>query len=141
MSVLNVHNGNWEGVWALGDCAMVPNEKSGSNSPPTAQFADRQAKLLARNIISRLHNRPTTPFSYKPQGMLASIGHNKAVAEVFGIPFSGLIGFMMWRGVYLLKIPTLARKIRLFLEWNWAMFFPPDIAHLGYRRSGDDNQS
>ncbi len=141
MSVLNVQNGNWEGVWALGDCAMVPNEKSGSNSPPTAQFADRQAKLLARNIISRLHNRPTTPFSYKPQGMLASIGHNKAVAEVFGIPFSGLIGFMMWRGVYLLKIPTLARKIRLFLEWNWAMFFPPDIAHLGYRRSGDDNQS
>jgi len=41
----------------------------------------------------------------------------------------------MWRGLYLLRIPTLARKSRLFLEWNWAMFFPPDISHYGYRRS------
>jgi hypothetical protein len=41
----------------------------------------------------------------------------------------------MWRGLYLLRIPTLARKSRLFLEWNWAMFFPPDISHFGYRRS------
>ena len=41
----------------------------------------------------------------------------------------------MWRGLYLLRIPTLARKTRLFLEWNWAMFFPPDISHLGYRRT------
>jgi NADH dehydrogenase len=40
--------------------------------------------------------------------------------------------------VYLLKIPTLSRKARLFLEWNWAMFFPPDIAHLGFRRTRRD---
>lgn len=137
MSVLS-DGGEWRGVWALGDCALVPNEKSGEFSPPTAQFADRQAQVLAKNIVAKLNNKPTQAFSYKPQGMLASIGHNKAVAEVFGLPFSGLIGFMMWRGVYLLKIPTLARKVRLFLEWNWAMFFPPDIAHLGFRRSGDD---
>ena len=69
---------------------------------------------------------------------MAAIGHNKAVAEVFGIRLSGLIAFMFWRGAYLLKVPTLSRKVRLFLEWNWAMFFPPDIAHMGFRRSGDD---
>ena len=137
MSVLST-DGDWNGVWTLGDCALVPNEKSGQMSPPTAQFADRQAKVLAKNIIAKLKGKPTQSFSYTPQGMLASIGHNKAVAEVFGLPFSGLIGFMMWRGVYLMKIPTVARKVRLFLEWNWAMFFPPDIAHLGFRRSGDD---
>ncbi len=126
-----------EGIWAMGDCALVPNNKSGEMCPPTAQFADRQAKVLAKNIVAKLANKETSSFSYKPIGMLASIGHNKAVAEVFGIQFSGLIGFMMWRGVYLLKVPTMARKVRLFLEWSWGMFFPPDIAHLGFKRSKD----
>lgn len=137
MSVLS-REGEWQGVWTLGDCALVPNAMSGQYSPPTAQYADRQARVLAKNIIARLNGKPTREFSYKPQGMLASIGHNKAVAEIYGLPFSGLVGFMLWRGVYLLKIPTLARKVRLFLEWNWAMFFPPDIAHLGFKRSIDD---
>lgn len=126
------------GVWALGDCAMVPNALDGKPSPPTAQFADRQARVLARNIAASLQGRKTDAFSYKPVGQLSSIGHNKAVAEMFGLRISGFIAWLMWRGVYLLKIPTLARKTRLFLEWNWAMFFPPDIAHLGFRRSRRD---
>ena len=127
-----------DGIWAMGDCALVPNQLSGEMCPPTAQFADRQASVLANNIIAKLANKETHTFSYKPVGMLASIGHNNAVAQVFGLQFSGLIGFMMWRGVYLMKVPTLARKVRLFLEWNWAMLFPPDIAHLGFKRSKDD---
>jgi NADH dehydrogenase len=52
-----------------------------------------------------------------------------------GIKLTGCVAWLMWRGFYLLKIPTLSRKARLFLEWNWAMFFPPDIAHLGYART------
>ena len=126
------------GIWAMGDCALVPNARDGKYSPPTAQFADRQAKVLAKNIVAALAGKATTEFNYKPQGMLASIGHNKAVAEVFGMRFTGLIGFMLWRGVYLMKVPTFSRKVRLFLEWNWAMFFPPDIAHLGFKRSKED---
>jgi NADH dehydrogenase len=51
------------------------------------------------------------------------------------VKLSGFLAWLMWRGLYLLRFPTFARKSRLFLEWNWAMFFPPDIAHLGYRRS------
>ena len=122
----------------MGDCALVSNAKTQGHCPPTAQFADRQAKVLAKNIAARIRQQATTDFSYKPIGMLASIGHNNAVVEIYGMRFSGLIGFMMWRAVYLSKIPTLARKIRLFLEWTWAMFFPPDIAHLGFKRSKDD---
>ena len=125
----------FEGIWALGDCAAVPNKLDRKVSPPTAQFADRQARQLARNIASQLLGRPTTAFSFKPMGQLSTIGHNKAVAEMFGIKLSGFVAWLLWRGVYLLKIPTLARKSRLFLEWNWAMFFPPDISHLGYRRT------
>lgn len=123
------------GVWALGDCAAVPNKLDGKVSPPTAQFADRQARVLAKNIASQLRGGPTNAFSFKPVGQLATVGHNKAVAEMFGLKLSGFVAWLLWRGVYLLKIPTLARKTRLFLEWNWAMFFPPDIAHLGYRRT------
>ena len=125
----------FDGVWALGDCAAVPNKLDGKISPPTAQFADRQARQLARNIASQLLGRATRAFSFKPVGQLSTIGHNKAVAEMFGIKLSGFVAWLLWRGVYLLKIPTLARKSRLFLEWNWAMFFPPDISHLGYRRT------
>jgi NADH:ubiquinone reductase (H+-translocating) len=125
----------FDNVWALGDCAAVPNARDGKVSPPTAQFADRQARFLARNIAAHLRGRPTRRFSFKPVGQLATIGHNRAVAEMFGVRISGFIAWLLWRGVYLLKMPTLARKTRLFLEWNWAMFFPPDISHLGYRRT------
>jgi NADH dehydrogenase len=123
------------GVWAAGDCAAVVNALDGSLSPPTAQFAEAQAKALAANIIAHLGGRPTRPFRYRSMGQISSVGHNRAVAEIGGIKLSGFIAWLMWRGLYLLRIPTLARKARLFLEWNWAMFFPPDISHLGYRRT------
>ncbi len=125
----------YPGVWSIGDCAAVPNVVDGHTCPPTAQFADRQARQLAKNILMSLAGRPTRPFRYRPVGQLCSVGHNKAVVELFGMKISGFVAWLLWRGVYLLKIPTLARKARLFLEWNWAMFFPPDIVHFNYRRS------
>jgi NADH dehydrogenase len=85
--------------------------------------------------VARLKGKPTLPFRYRPKGQLSSIEHNNAVAEIFGINLSGFVAWLMWRGVYLLRVPTFARKTRLCLEWNWAMFFPPDISHLGYRRT------
>ena len=110
--------------------------------PGTGRHARRRLSLptprrkqLAANIVARLKGLPTQPFRYRPRGQLSSVGHNKAVAEVMGLKVSGFIAWLMWRGLYLLRIPTLARKSRLFLEWNWAMFFPPDISHFGYRRS------
>jgi NADH dehydrogenase len=124
-----------DGLWAAGDCAAVVNAHDGKAAPPTAQFAEAAATRLAGNILAKLAGRPTIPFRYAPKGQLASIGHNKAVAEIFGVRLSGFIAWLMWRGLYLLRVPTFARKSRLFLEWNWAMFFPPDIAHLGYRRT------
>ena len=133
----------FSGVWALGDCAIVHNAFDDKASPPTAQFADRQARQLASNIVASTLGKATRAFSFRPKGQLASIGHNKAVVELFGLSLSGFVAWLLWRGVYLLKVPTFARKVRLFLEWNWAMFFPPDIAHLGYGRSGravDDDE-
>jgi NADH dehydrogenase len=124
-----------DGVWAAGDCAAVVNSVDGKVAPPTAQFAEAEARQLAANVVAKLAGRPTQAFRFRPKGQLSSIGHNKAVAEIFGLKLSGFIAWLMWRGLYLLRIPTFARKTRLFLDWNWAMFFPPDISHLGYRRT------
>lgn len=130
------------GVWAIGDCAAVPNSREdGAPCPPTAQFALRQGPQLAANIARRERGEPTRPFGYRPKGLMSAIGHNRAVARVFGINLSGFIPWLLWRGFYLLYIPTLARKARLYLEWNWAMFFPPDIAHLRFTRTGDEGDA
>lgn len=123
------------GVWAIGDCAAVTNAYDGRPCPPTAQFAMRQARQLADNIARSVRGEATQPFRYRPRGQLASIGRNKAVAELFGIRLHGFIAWLLWRGFYLLHMPTLGRKVRVFLEWNWEMLFPPDIVHLRFTRT------
>jgi NADH dehydrogenase len=125
------------GLWALGDCALVPNAHDGRPSPPTAQFAVQQAKRLARNLLATIAGRPTTPFRYRARGMMAAIGHRKGVAELFGLGLGGLPAWLLWRAYYLSQMPTLGRKVRIFVEWTWGMFFPPDITHLRFQRSRD----
>jgi NADH dehydrogenase len=122
-----------ENVWALGDCAAVPNAYDQKQSAPTAQVAVRQGKQLAANLLAVLAGRPTRPFSFKPLGMLASIGNHRAVGEVFGMRVSGFLAWFLWRGVYLSKMPTLARKIQIAFDWAWQLFFPRDIAELSLR--------
>jgi NADH:ubiquinone reductase (H+-translocating) len=123
------------GVWALGDCAAVPNALDGKVSPPTAQYAVRQARHLAHNLIASLLGQPTQPFSHQCRGMMASIGHLKGVAEVAGVPLTGWLAWLVWRGYYLSQMPSFGRKLRIFWEWTWGMFFPPDITHLRFTRS------
>lgn len=125
------------GLWALGDCALVPNALDRSMSPPTAQFAVRQARLLAHNLVDRLADRPTRLFSYRARGAMAAIGHTKGVAQVYGWSFGGLPAWLLWRAYYLSQMPTMGRKLRIFVEWTWGMFFPADITHLRFTRSKD----
>lgn len=122
-------------IWALGDCAAVPNAHDGKLSPPTAQFAVRQARHLAHNLIARSQGRPTQPFSHRSRGMMASIGHLKGVAEVGGMALTGWPAWLVWRAYYLSQMPSWGRRLRVFLEWSWGMFFPPDITHLRFTRS------
>jgi NADH dehydrogenase len=122
-------------LWAIGDCAWVPNALDGSVSPPTAQFAVRQARHLADNLLARLAGRPTQNFSYRSKGMMASIGHLKGVAEVAGLPLTGWPAWLVWRAYYLSQMPSFGRRLRIFFEWGWGMFFPPDITHLRFTRS------
>lgn len=126
-----------ERLWAIGDCAHVPNAFDDKVSPPTAQFAVRQARHLARNLLAALAERPLQAFSYRSRGMMASIGHLKGVAEVGGIGLTGFAAWLVWRGYYLSQMPSFGRRLRIFLEWGWGMFFPPDITHLRFTRSNE----
>lgn len=127
------------GLWALGDCAVIPNARDGSLSPPTAQFAVRQARLVAANLLAATAGRATEAFSYRPRGSMAAIGHRNGVAEVFGLRMTGLPAWLAWRAFYLSQVPSLARKLRLFGEWTWEMAFRADVTHIHFRRSGETN--
>jgi len=119
-----------EHLWAVGDCAAVPNAYDHKLGAPTAQVAVRQARQLADNLRRAIQGEPTRPFSYKPVGMLASIGGHKAVGQVFGLKISGFPAWFLWRGIYLFKMPTLARKIQIAFDWAWQLVFPRDIVQL-----------
>lgn len=131
MSVTGVPN-----VWALGDCAMVPNAYDQRPSPPTAQFAMRQAKQLAANLVSTFRGQPTRPFTFKNLGMLASLGNRTAVAEILGVHVSGFIAWVLWRAIYLSKLPTLRRKLEVTVDWTWSGLFPPNIVQIPISRTG-----
>jgi NADH dehydrogenase len=119
-----------ENVWAFGDCAAVPNAWNAKISPPTAQFALRQAKQLAANLVRVHRGEATRPFRFRPQGLLATIGHHNGVAEIYRLKFSGLLAWFLWRAVYLLKIPTFRRKLHVVVDWTWDIFFKPNIVQL-----------
>jgi NADH dehydrogenase len=115
------------GLWAVGDCAAVTDAKTGEPCPPTAQFALHQAYTLAHNIHASVHGRLPKPFHYNGLGTLCVVGHHTACAEIKGVRFSGLLAWMMWRAIYLSKLPGLERKVRVFVDWNIELFFPRDI--------------
>lgn len=115
-------------AWAIGDCALITNALDGEPSPPTGQFAERQGRQCAQNILRVINGEPTRPFSFKLLGQLCSIGGHNAVAEMFGLKLSGFLAWFTWRGVYLFKLPSWARRIQVGFDWAWLVLFPRDLA-------------
>ena len=134
------------GVWAAGDCAAVPNVKPNSDScksssaqtaspartfyPPTAQHGLREAIAAAKNIEATILGNSLKPFRYRTIGLLASIGHRTGVAKVFGMKFSGFIAWWMWRTIYLAKLPGLAKRLRVMVDWTLDLFFGREIEQM-----------
>lgn len=117
-------------AWAVGDCASIINAHDGQPSPPTGQFAERQGRQCAHNIVRALRGEPTRPFRFKVLGQLCSIGGHSAVAEMFGFRLSGFLAWFVWRGVYLFKLPSWSRRIQVGADWAWLLFFPRDLSHI-----------
>lgn len=120
-----------EGVWACGDCAAV-FAPDGKPYPTTAQHAMRQGSQVGTNIAAavRGQQQKIRPFRYEMLGQFAAIGRRRAVATLFGVRFSGFVAWLLWRTVYLLKLPRLDRKIRVALQWALDVCFARDTVQL-----------
>jgi NADH:quinone reductase (non-electrogenic) len=118
------------GLWAAGDCATVPVFDTDKFHPPTAQHGLREGVTVAKNIEAMILDRSLKSFRFKMLGQLASIGHHTGVAMVFGIKFSGFIAWWFWRSVYLMKLPGLAKKLRVMASWTLDLFFGQQIEQM-----------
>jgi NADH dehydrogenase len=116
-----------EDVWALGDCAAVPNAATpGSTDPPTCQHALRQARRLAKNLSGDVG-----VYRYRMLGQVATLGRYHGIADVMGIPLRGFPGWFVTRTYHLYQLPLLTRKLRVVTDWTTALLFRRDVVELG----------
>jgi NADH dehydrogenase len=126
---------DWPGVWALGDCALVPDRQSGKFCPPTAQHALREGKVLAENLVVTVRGGQKKPFMFTTIGQLATIGRRTGVANIMGINFSGFMAWWLWRTIYLSKLPRFEKKVRVALDWTLDLLFSKDLVQFVTLRS------
>jgi NADH dehydrogenase len=124
-------------VWALGDCAWIPNQPDALQSdrgawyPATAQHAIREGPALADNLIATLRGEPTKPFAYRSMGTMASLGARRGVvAFPGGFVLTGFLAWLMWRTYYLARLPGIDRRLRVTFDWTLGLLFPRDIAEI-----------
>lgn len=127
-----------EDIWALGDCAAVPNQRTpGTFDPPTSQHGLRQARRLAKNLVGA-----PQPYGYRMLGQVATLGRHKGIAEIPGIQLRGFLGWFVARTYHLYQLPLFSRKLRVVVDWTVALFFRRDIVELSVlghpRRLGED---
>jgi NADH:ubiquinone reductase (H+-translocating) len=118
------------GVWAVGDCAWVPNPRTGKPHPPTAQHALRQAARGGKNIAAAIRGGQQAPFAFTTLGQLAAIGRRTGVADILGFQLSGLSAWFLWRAIYLAKLPSFEKKLRVALDWIFGLFFPKNFVQI-----------
>jgi NADH dehydrogenase len=115
-----------EDVWALGDCARVPNTRSSVPDPPTCQHALRQARRLAKNIAGTRE-----PYGYRMLGQVATLGRYKGIADVLGLRLRGFPGWFVTRSYHLYQLPLTQRRLRVVADWTVALLFRRDVVELG----------
>ncbi len=121
---------DFPGVFAIGDCALFLNPETQRPYPPTAQIAESQAKTAAKNLVALIENSQKEKFAYHSKGQMAIIGKRSGIATFMGMNISGFWAWLIWRNVYLSKISTFDKKIRVFLDWAIDLFFDRDISRL-----------
>ena len=121
---------DYPGVWAIGDCAAIPDVRRGGTCPPAAQYTLREAKQLAHNILASIADRPVRRFSYKGLGVFVPLGRFSAAAEVLGFRLSGFLAWWLYRTYYLYQLPRFDRKLRVVIDWTLALLFRRDIVQI-----------
>jgi NADH dehydrogenase len=116
-------------VWALGDCAAIP-APDGKPYPNLAQHALREAKVLAQNISGVLDGKPPKPFVYNTLGMMGSLGHGKAFGQLLKMRVHGFLAWFVRRTYYLFQMPGWRRRLRIIIDWTFALLFRPDVVKI-----------
>jgi len=118
-----------DNIWALGDCAQVP-QRDGGFCPPTAQHALRQGRTVADNIVAAIRGGKRSEFSFGGFGQLGALGHHSAVAQILGVNISGFIAWWMWRTIYLMKLPGWGRRLKVASSWTLDLLLPAELVEL-----------
>ena len=122
----------YPGVFAAGDCALSIDPSTERPYAPTAQLAEAHAKSIAANLNAVINGQPKKKFVYVPRGQMAVIGKRTAIASVFGMNVQGIVAWILWRNIYLSKVPTFSKRVRLMLDWVEDVLFDRDIARLKF---------
>jgi NADH:ubiquinone reductase (H+-translocating) len=118
-------------AWVAGDCSAIPDVANpGQWYTPSAQHAVRQAKTLGNNLIAALRGFEVKNYEHKYVGSVASLGLYKGVAQVYGVKLKGFPAWFLHRTYHVSRVPTLARKLNVVMDWTQALFFRREIVSL-----------
>ncbi|RFZ84646.1 NAD(P)/FAD-dependent oxidoreductase [Mucilaginibacter terrenus] len=107
----------YDNVFAIGDVSSVVTEGAPNGYPGVAQVALQQGEQLAKNLVNIVEGRPTKPFRYNDLGTMATIGRNKAVADLKHLQFQGFFAWILWMFVHLLSLAGFSNKTIVFFNW------------------------
>jgi NADH dehydrogenase len=117
-------------VFVIGDAAAFKQEGSDNFLPALAQVAEKESETVAKNIKLLMSGSPLEKFYYKSSGNLMSLGRWMAVGEIGGFSFSGHFAWWIWRTVYLSKLISLRKKMKVAIDWTMNIFSPRDISQI-----------
>ena len=121
---------DFPGVFAIGDCSQFVDPQTGTPLPPTAQVAESEGKIVAKNLSAIIKGDEKHKFEYMSRGQMAIIGKRTGIAKFLGMRLSGFLAWLVWRNVYLGKIPTFDKKVRVVIDWTIDLLFTRDISRL-----------
>jgi NADH dehydrogenase len=124
-------------VFVIGDLASLKGA-DGKPLPGVAQVAIQMGTHAARNIMRAIQHQPLQPFRYRDYGNLATIGRAKAVADLHWLRLRGLIGWLAWVFIHLVKLIGFRNRILVLVQWAWAYFSYERSVRLITGRSHDD---
>jgi NADH dehydrogenase len=126
----------FDGVFALGDAAAVPDLATGDGSvcPPTAQHAQRQGKIVADNVVASLRSQPLTDYHHKDLGLVVDLGGADAVSKPLGIELTGVAAQGVARGYHLMALRTNVAKVRVMTNWLLNATAGDDFVRTGFQR-------
>lgn len=120
-------------VFVAGDCA-ASSDGAGGLFPRLSQTAVAMGSHVGKQLVRRAHGREMQSFGFKVPGYIISLGKNSSVVELFGVPFSGKLGWLLWAGAYLVKMVGFRKQLEVGLDHILHFFFEHDTSQILARR-------